>query len=305
VTSTAEAILRGRARALTACLRAIDVRADAVAGDLVVTGVGASEWPARVVAALRPRARFVPLSAFVHEAPRADALAVFSQALSPNARLALDRAGTYARAVLFTSARDAAFGGTTVRLPEHGLDAIAEEKGTLVRVLGPCVATLAAIAWSGADADVEALCAAIESARVPGAGDLERRVVFVTAGGYGEICSGVATLWSEALYAPRPQMVDVLGFAHGPFQELYESSALVVALERPGEHDLFDRLGRMLVPERHELVRLRSQLTAPIASIDHFAQVLELVCRALRAKPRDLRAWPGSGRDGPLYDLGG
>jgi hypothetical protein len=61
----------------------------------------------------------------------------------------------------------------------------------------------------------------------------------------------------------------------------------------------------MLVPERHALVRLRSSLAnAPLAALDHVAQTHELLCRALRARPRDLSSWPGLGRDRPLYDVG-
>ena len=93
--------------------------------------------------------------------------------------------------------------------------------------------------------------------------------------------------------------------AHGPFQEFYGGEILLVALERSGdERALWDRLETMLVPGRHTLVRLRSPLPRALAPIDHTAQVMELVCRALRHAPRDLATWPGSGLDAPLYALG-
>jgi hypothetical protein len=98
---------------------------------------------------------------------------------------------------------------------------------------------------------------------------------------------------------------DVLQVAHGPFQEFFEREILLVALEREGkERALFDRLEQLLVPSRHTLVRLRSDLPQALASLDHFAQVCELIACALHASPRDLAVWPGAGRDAPLYDLG-
>lgn len=330
---SAEDVLRARAAALGECLRAVadDGAPEAFTDDdaLVVTGIGASEAPARAMTALArargSKAELVPLSAFAIGEPRArgESLAVFSQSLSPNACLALARAHEFTRAVLFTSARGvgeslASFRGRVVTLPEKSgpaADAIARESGTLVRVLGPCVATLGAAIHVGATraGDVAALLDAVDAApsraraAVAALDDarMEGRVAFVTAGGYGELCSGVCALWSEALYATRPPLFDVLEIAHGPFQAFYEAPILLIALERPGaERDLFDRLAQTLVPGRHVLVRLSSDLPPPLAALDHFAQVLELVCRALRARPRDLRAWPGSGSDAPLYDLG-
>jgi hypothetical protein len=336
-----EQVLRARGAELASCLRDV---ADSVtaaprsAESFVVTGIGASEGPARAMAALlrstwNVRAMFAPLSTFAVGEPRAhgDALVIFSQSLSPNACLALDRAREFTRALLFTSApADAASGPTRAaldRFREHGTvltfpragtaasDAIARERGTLVRVLGPCAAMLAGAMHVGAATprDVPALLDAIDtaSARARAATShvddtqLEGRVAFVTAGEHGELSRGIGSLWLEALYAPCPPMWDVLEVAHGPFQELYESPILLVAFERAGrEVALFDRLAAMLVPGRHTLVRLTSELPAPLAPLCHLAQVNELVCRALRARPRDLRAWPGAGHDGPLYELG-
>jgi creatinine amidohydrolase len=325
--TSAEDFVRARVAELPRCLREVARVCPAGArplGALVVTGVGASEGPARAFAALARRtwgtpASFAPLSAFVDGAPPGEELVVFSQGLSPNARLATARAVRYARSVLFTSVRGdapadirdalAGFGGSVIVLPP------ATENGTLLRVLGPSAATFAAALYSGAarGGDVEPLVAALNDAPLRaraasahvGALELERRVAFLTAGEYGESCYGARNAWLEALCVPEPHAWDVLQVAHGPFQEFFEREILLVALEREGkERALFDRLEQLLVPARHALVRLRSALPAPIAPLDHLAQVYELVCAALRARPRDLGAWPGSGRDGPLYDLG-
>lgn len=307
-------LLRARLDELPRCLRATaSTRAGApIDGSVVVTGIGASEAPARYAARLlrdRARAAFVPLSAFATDPPHADVLVVFSQGLSPNARLALARAKEHRRAILFTSpqadrAALARFPGEVVMLPPE------REDGTLVRVLGPACAMLGAALFVGAARDDEALALAhaVDDARRAVDVDdavLARRVAFVTAAGHGELCDAARNAWLEGLCAPEPPSWDVLQIAHGPFQEFFEREITLLALERAGVGaDLFDRLARMLVPERHALVRLRSSLAAPLAAIEHHALTCELALRALRVRPRDLAAWPGSGRDAPLYDVG-
>lgn len=335
---SAHDILRARAADLAMCLEEVasGLAEEGRTGEaFVVTGIGASEGPARAMAALLRatwgvRATFLPLSAFLVRSARAhgDVLVVFSQSLSPNARLALRRAREFARTVVFTSASAqedlerilAGARARVVTLPSKGgraRDAIAKEDGTLVRLLGPASAMLAAALWTGAShaADLPALLEAIRTApararEATGAvtdAELEGRVALVTAGGYGEMCVGVSTYWLEALYAPRPPVLDVLELAHGPFQSFYDASIVLVTLEGAGpvETQVFDRLARMVVPERHRLVRLTSALPPPLAPLDHLMQVHELVCRAARARPRDLAEWPGRGRDGPLYDIEG
>ena len=113
----------------------------------LVTGTGASEGPARwfveALATTGRSARYMPLSCFAVGDPLAtsDALAVFSQGLCPNARLAL-RAHSKPT-VLFTSTppeREQPLGAspiTRVVLPPKS------ENDLLLRVAGPAVATAA------------------------------------------------------------------------------------------------------------------------------------------------------------------
>jgi creatinine amidohydrolase len=284
---------------------------------VVVTGVGGSEGPARMMAELLRRsahaaASFQPLSAFATRSlgARGGTLVLFSQGLCPNARLALDCVAHFDEAFLFTSAehepqvaRFAEQGGHVVGLPP------ASEPGTLVRVVGPCAAMLAAALHTGSAraADVDALVAALGDvpARVPRSAVRAGRVAFVTANGYGELCRAAKNIWLEALSAPEPPMWDVLEVVHGPLQQFFDAELTLFALERDGEEAfLFDRLEKVLVAGRHALVRLRSPLPLGVAPIDHVAQVIEIVCGVLAASPRDLGAWLGSRLDAPLYELG-
>jgi creatinine amidohydrolase len=141
---------------------------------VVATGAGSSAAHARLLVALLEEcgvaARFVPLSAFV--APprgdaREDALVVFSQGLSPNARLALRDVERWASVTLVTAVPESA--GTPLaahaadppsgplaerrseiaRLEARGVVVApipaAEEYGTLLRVTGPLVGSAVAI----------------------------------------------------------------------------------------------------------------------------------------------------------------
>ena len=304
----------------------------------VVTGIGASEGPARYLAMLLQlagrRAIFTPLSTFLvtDAAALGDTLVIFSQGLSPNARLALRRAGEHRRAILFTSAARAGDegdapviracldefcrdGGDLVVIPPE------EEPGTFVRVIGPAVARLVAarfVATLSAIIDAAALgrvpaLAAEAAARVEAAvaalppDALRRRLGFVVAGPWLEAASGLRSTWLEGLGAPEPALWDVLQIAHGPFHQFYDEEMTLVTLEHeaaPQERELFDRLASMLVPRRHALVRLRARLPAPLGALEHDALSAALLVRAFSEGSKDIAVAGGLGPDALLYGLG-
>jgi hypothetical protein len=129
---------------------------------VVVTGIGASEGPARLlVAQLRTEAKldaqFVPLSQFAGPflLPVQAVLVVFSQGLSPNARLALRQAPRGVATILYTSvvpdahAAPGCTAGYLARLQADGvLVAVLPprcEDRLFLRVLGPAAAMLAGV----------------------------------------------------------------------------------------------------------------------------------------------------------------
>ena len=108
----------------------------------------------------------------------------------------------------------------------------------------------------------------------------------------------------EGLGRPCP-LWDLCALVHGPLQSFYEREATLVLFEREGTRsDLGARLGRVLDPTRHALVRLRSAVPGPLALVDFDLQLDWLLVEALRGSARDLAEWPGKGRDTALYDLG-
>jgi hypothetical protein len=287
------------------------------AGAFVVTGVGGSEGPARLlvgalVRAGRP-ARFVPMSALIEgtfEPSSNEALCLFSQGLSPNACAALATAVMFRDAFLFTSTPPEApvlegfvrAGGNVVFLPPP------EESGSLLRVVGPAIAMLGAALFSGADPPrnlAEALeKAAADATRIASTIPRDRLfspLAFVTSGENEGLARGLAIKWIEGLARPSPPTWDALEVAHGPFHAFYTETLLLVAVGPPTP--LFSRLEALLVPERHTLVRFETSMPFPYARLELEVAVNALFLKAFEAEPRDLFSWPSKGKDEALYGI--
>ena len=263
---------------------------------VVVTGIGHSAGPARYLASLLS-ARFVPMSAFLGEPPKADVLVVFSQHLCPNAHFALSHHDVFARTILFTSDHSPHAAIEVVRLPPS------EEKGTLLRILGPSVAMFAAAQFAGLQPVPEASRAAPPPFDVSTL--LEAPLAFVAAGEHVAAYRALAWKLVEAWSIAEPPVWDVLEFAHGPYQQLFGKCGTVIACESsdPRDCDLFDRLARVLAPSGQQILRLRSIAPRPLALLEHDAMVTAILLAGLRARPRDLTTWEGMGLDAPLYEL--
>jgi hypothetical protein len=330
-------LLRERVARLPACLREIaprrwDEAIAALGDDVVVTGVGASAGPARLLAwllahRLGVRARFSPVSAFAGAAPPPGrSLAVVSQSLSPNARLALRHAPSFERALVLTSTPPAphgparllaeieARGGAVVVLPP------AEEDGTLLRVVGPAVAAVAACAIverARGDRDPGASLArlpeviasagerALRAAAHVASEALDGPCAFVSVGVDPAALQAHRWKWLEGLRAGEPFGWDLLEVVHGPIQAAAAPMPfLALTSAGDGAAGLIERLGRVLAPGGHPLVELSSALPFPFSFADHDAQLDALLLRVLDERPRDLRTIALPAHDEPLYGLG-
>ncbi len=300
----------------------------------VVSGIGASEGPARLLVsqllAQGLSARFHTVTSFLSKDPPAgDVLVVFSQRLSPNGRIPLgaEHRGRFRHVLLVTSlnpAEDARAGklvAAGVTLLRHGPS---DEDGLFLRVLGPALAARMS------------LYIACETARLRGApqpswaahlGDLPRAVeqawtragsldaswlfgptAIVASGDDVDLAPLLRTKLLEALGASEPVIWDHCGLVHGPLQSFLESPRLLLVLESHAEpHRAFlrERLCRVLDPELHHVHVLEATLPHPLGLFEHAAAVDTLVVAALRARPRDLANWPGKGKDEPIYALDG
>jgi creatinine amidohydrolase len=285
---------------------------------VVASGVGSSAaHAALLVHTLRTAGRdalSIPISSFLSPASPApdDVLVVFSQGLSPNARLALATPGVWRRVVLVTAvtapARLAPL--RTAGIVVQTIDG-EDEFGTLVRVVGPMTGYVAALrlaaALGGPPAPTaEALadaCAPNRSTHIDlGAAPL----AFVTSGTYADLVTNLQFKVLEGLYRPLPPVWDILHLAHGPFQERATQTATFLALTRPdapGEAQALDRFAAMLDPTRHTLLRLPARHGLPLALFEHETMLNTALMETIAAAAVDQVRWPGRDADGPLYDL--
>ena len=314
---------------------------------IVVTGIGSSAAHARLLAHLLCEevglaARAVALGAFLappSPAARDDALVVFSQGLSPNARFALAAPHAWRAVVLVTAVRAASLdaradtersrllaslrdaGASLVELPaEH-------EYGTLLRVLGPAAGIVRTLALARAAAraagrlprpglalDVERACERVERAperlaQALGTLDpaaLDAPLAFLTSGSYADLVSNLQRKVLEGLLRPWPPAFDLLELAHGALQQACDGHGLWIALTRrdaPQELPLLERARAMLDPTRHAFVALEAELPGAGALLEHEALMNAFVLRALERSRIDPARWPGREREGLLYDL--
>jgi creatinine amidohydrolase len=282
---------------------------------LVATGVGSSEAHARflahVVDDVLP-ARFVPLGALTTPPAGADRalLVVFSQGVSPNARLVLAQAASWHRAVAVTAAPQAAVAGVQVVRCEG-----ADEFGTLVRVLGPLAAYAAAIRLAAAlgaplACAPDALRGALDVAARAGAAlpddAFDPPLAFLVSGAHGSLTRNVQLKVLEGLLDPLPPVWELLHVGHGPFQQALPRPQRFLALTRadaPDEPALLARLDAMLDPATHPVLRLPATLPGALAILEHELATSVLLVRAIARRRLDQGRWPGRTADAPLYQL--
>ncbi len=288
------------------------------------------------------RARFAPLGELLGGPPEGaehDALVVFSQGLSPSIGFALARPDAWRSSVLMTAVEASSStprgrqvaaladqGVTVLRYPEEN------EFDSLVRVIGPLTGYVRALRFARSVAelagrgdavrgplqlDVEPACRRIEGARAqvdsllagagpPGPGE---SVVFLASGAYGALVDNLRLKLLEGWLAPLPPVWDPIELSHGPLQALTPDRATLLALVRPGdpsaprEREVLGRLEATLDPQRHRLLRLEASLPAPLAILEHEALLNDLLLRGIAAREIDVAAWPGRGREAPLYDF--
>ena len=281
---------------------------------LAIVGAGGSSGPATFLAACLERqdwrTRLLPPSCFAFaDSPFGSPLCVVSQGMSPNAQIALRLASE--PPLLITAVKDPAVACVPLR---HGPDS---ERELLVRVVGPALACLAAVRFSelASDDELGVLPSAIHAAAKNKAVSDENaalfesgpydHVVLITADSYRDVMAGLRWKLLETLCFGDPTTYDVLQFAHGPFQQMYNARTLLLVLDKGSarEDDLFSRLQEM-VPDHHLLLRLRATLPFPLCWFEHDALLNQLVLSLMRRNPRDLISWAGKGLDRHLYELG-
>jgi creatinine amidohydrolase len=324
-------ILRERQERLPSVLRG----ALAAAGELppfegvravVTTGVGSSLAHARFLSWLLRERRGLPswdapTGAWLSAPPpaaREQALVVFSQGLSPNARFPLAHADRYRLAVLVTAAsEDSPERAAAVRAArERGVVVVPlgcpPEYEVLLRLVGPAVGYAVALRLAGVPVDADAVASAVRDAAVRARGllstfdprGLAEPIVLVGTHGYTALAHNLAAKVQEGMFLPSPTVVDALELAHGTLQEATGKPRTFIALARgvPHEEPLLARVRSTLEPQ-HRWLTLSARLPEPLPIFEHEAMMNELVLAAGAARRLNQRSWPGKGRDGALYSL--
>ena len=306
----------------------------------VVTGIGSSEAHARFLSWELNRAgesaEFVPLAAFegagaLLPGTSGRTLVLFSQGLSRNVRLVLAARHHFRRVSLFTAATREGLGAAGHRdrarmleeLEAEGAEVVGfpleNEYEILIRVIGPACGFLAARLWlesrSLSSAGATTASTILESILSPTGFSL---ATFLTE--HGSAASGgirllvppglaqcgqnLACKMVEGLFWAPPQILDVLSFAHGPFQQLAARRAPVVILRPVGGSVAADQADRAEVMCRSlGLPTVAVPLRAPAGweVLEAELRFNEALLPLVISHAVDQRNWPGRGADGPLY----
>ena len=327
-------ILRERARRLP------DVLAHVLASDIpalplprgdrtrfVVSGLGASEGPARVLSAMLSEiglpAVFAPVSAFVaKEPPRADVLVIVSQQLSPNARIPLRCRAAY-RNVALVSALNPTHDTRAAELDRAGVSVLVHppelEDRILLRVLGPAAAALSVakavvatarvlgveVPWAAGIAGVPEAVREALACGERGPPDLfDHWTALVASNGCTELLQLARVKLVEGLGLVDPPIWDACAVVHGPFQAFFERPLTLLCFDRRGDAAgarLRRGLEESVVAGRHRLFLHEGTLPGPLIVFEHDSAVLGLVLATLARSPRNLIRWPGQGADASIY----
>ena len=306
--------------------------------NVITSGAGGSEGPARALNAQlnrQPqrgavRSQFWPLSTFV-SAPSPDPdtlLVVFSQGLSHNARVALRHHRRFAQCVIITTvdaSRADERGSYLQQLLREGalqiLHLPTSEDSLLVRILGPAAMTLIANLLA-AQLNDEPLKRTLEAcdemlatlaAAPPLSQHLEAtadrgRLALISTSDTLSLMHGLRWKLLEGLGDDDPTVWDVLQFAHGPLQSIYQRRATLLGFthaQHPRAAELLELLRQVLVPARHTLILVEAKLALPWSFFEHDMWLNRVMLNSIQHEPRLLTQWPAQGRDEPLYGFSG
>ncbi len=308
---------------------------------VVATGIGSSDAHARYFCWLLNTftdvpARFVALAEFMEPfGPAAGStLAVFSQGLSSNATFALRQAERFDHAVVFTAATEdgqrlagrpdrtgllawpRSLGAEMVPFP------VEDEYTVLIRLIGPVCGFVAAHQFvealpgsrlrplSEAAGKVQRWAAGesvadLREALTWNCAEWQAGSLLLLPSPLAEFAQNVGCKFVEGLFWTAPTVVELMQFAHGPFQQLARTSRPVCVME--GGRAVDRRLAQAAV-DMLKSIGLRPVLVPLDCPAEQAPIALELMLNPIF---RDLIdhfevnqvEWPGKGLDGPLYQL--
>jgi len=304
----------------------------------VITGTGSSEAHARYLSMLLNlhcdrAAMYLPLSGFTTangSSFKGKTLVVFSQGISPNAQIAINRRRDFSHVIIFTATtpetaalagkRDRALllqrviddGGELIEFP------LAEEYTTLIRFVGPMAGFLAALQFAARfpccryampthDGILPLLNAKppdeLLEAMLSRPEEFSQGFNLITAAPISDFAQNLACKFMEGLYWPCPPISDFLQFAHGPFQQMNAHPKPVVILQGDNlmEAEMVQRSVAMLREVGLGAYVIQVNAGALNSIFGFEAALNRLVFPVMKRLRINQVRWPGKGRDDLLY----
>jgi creatinine amidohydrolase len=299
---------------------------------VVATGLGSSAASAHLLVEEMgkhsPHAAVFRDSTYFYGRPRKAEkalLVVFSQGLSPNARIALAHAGNFAGILLVTSIqpenadedRKAIIEGLEREGAVLWIHPLENEYTILPRLVGPvCSAAVAlrlAAILSEHELEIPEELTRDQGGPLPLLEEIERvqyadewigGVDFNFTSGAQVYSHNLAAKAMEGLYLPLPPCREVFEFSHGPFQlnQKRHRGQWIFSSSAEWEADLRARL----MPIFAQGAKVR-EIVAPYHppwDLFFFERFLnEILLEAVSKRQLDLINWPGKGQDGPGYAI--
>lgn len=306
----------------------------------VVSGVGASEAHARFLVSLINRftdssAYFAPYTTFVGDDPSTgqcdSILVVFSQGISNNSQIVLEKRSRFKQTVLFTSTTEDALSesgsekrlqlfsslvaeeASIVRFPEN------DEGTILLRVIGPMLGFFAGAHWvremlggSVPELAESSLNEALEQVASLSEEDLDLLAENFLEGfdmtftnPTVEYAQNLAYKCVEGAFSFQPIIRDGFQYAHGPFQQNAKNAKgqWIFTCANDAEALLTDHIADLVEKTESELLVIESPIAEPWAFVYYELALNRVLLRAIQVSGIDQKQWPGKGEDGEVYLL--
>lgn len=303
----------------------VNIKLPILPENLIVTGIGSSKAHARFFVDLINRytpshASFLPLINFYKDNfanNKNTTLVVFSQALSPNAQLAMSKRNTFQHLILFTGCIDSSNEliqklnqekQTIIHYP------VPEEKKLLIRILGPLCCYLSVIQfinhnWHNPipECNHNVLLSAINKKAINPDFFLthaKQGIIFLMGSPTSEYSQNLAYKFLEGLFLTTPTITDYLSLVHGTFQQLINNPKLILNFQHAsGDKTLSLKANTIIEQTTSKILEISSDLPPPWDIFEYEMILNHLVLAGLKKWKIDQITWPGKGLDIEIYKI--
>ncbi len=301
-----------------------------VTENFTVTGIGSSEAHARFFVHLinhytESKAYFLPLISFYKtdlKRKKDTSLVVFTQGMSPNAHIAINRRQLFQHLILFTG--QTLQSNEVLKILYQERQTIIElpaqhEKGLLIRILGPLCGYLSILQFINHNWDNiippcnKDLSEVLFQTQNKGKSNSDyflsnnpKNIILLLGSPLCEYSQNLAYKFLEGLFLPLPTSVDYLSFAHGTFQQWINDPKLIIFFTQNSSADieLYRRAYSMVEEAKSKTIEISSELTPPWNIFEYEMILNHLILAGIKKFDINQRNWPGKNLDYVIYSLG-